>query len=53
MIFKNYKNVPIPMDFGKTFPVSNFWKPAPSRHYSNDAKEADILGRLGLPLNGD
>ena len=23
-----------------------------SRHYSNDAKEADILDRCGLPLNG-
>ena len=40
------------MDLGKTFPVSNSLKSVTSRHYSNDAKEADILDRRGWPLNG-
>ena len=35
-----------------TFPVSNFLKSVTSRHCSNDTKEADILDRCGLPLNG-
>ena len=40
------------MDMGKTFPVSNFLKSVTSRHCSNDTKEAHILDRCGLPLNG-
>ena len=36
----------------KSFPVSNFLKSVTSRHCSNDTKEADILDRCGLPLNG-
>ena len=50
MIFKKCKKCS--MAFGWTSPVSNFLKSVTSRHCSNDAKEADILGRFGLPLNG-
>ena len=39
------------MDLGKTFSVSNL-KSVISRHCSNDTKEADVLDRCGLPLNG-
>ena len=38
------------MDLGRTFPVSNFLYSVTSRHYSYDAKEADILDRCGLPF---
>ena len=40
------------MALGKTFPVSNVLNSVTSRHCSNDTKEADILIRYGLPLNG-
>ena len=40
-----------PMFMGRTFPVSNLLLSVTSRHHSNDAKEADILNRSGLPLN--
>ena len=40
------------MDSGRTFPVSYFLESVTSMHYSNDAKEADILDRCVLPLNG-
>ena len=45
-----YKNWPIVL--GRTISVLNFFKSVTSRNYSNDAKEADILDRCGLPLNG-
>ena len=50
MIFKKFKNWS--MGLGRTFHVSNFLQSITSRHYSKDAKEADILDRCGLPLNG-
>ena len=40
------------MDLGKAFPVSNFVKSVTSRHCLNDTKEAEILDRCGLLLNG-
>ena len=41
------------MDLGRTFSVSNVLLSVTSGHYSNNAKEADILDRCGLTLNGD
>ena len=40
-----------PMVLGMTFPVSNFLFSV-TGHYSNVAKEADILDRCGSPLKG-
>ena len=40
-----------PMILHRTFPVSNFLSSVTFRHCSNDAKEADIMDRFGLPLN--
>ena len=40
------------LNFGRTLPVSNFLLSLTSRHYPNDAKEADILDLCGLTLNG-
>ena len=37
-----------PMVSGRTYPVSTFLQSVTSRHYSNDAKEANILDRCGL-----
>ena len=42
-----------PIVLGRTFPVTNFLYSVISRQYSHDAREADILNRSGLPLNGD
>ena len=50
IIFKKCKKCS--MDLGNTFPVSNFLKLMTSMHCSNDTKEADILIRCKLPLNG-
>ena len=46
---KNHEKWPIVL--GRPFPVSNFLLSVTSRHYSNDAKEADIRAHCGLPLN--
>ena len=40
------------MDLGRTFPESNFLWLVTLRHYSNNLKEADILDRCRLALNG-
>ena len=40
------------MFLGRTISVLNFLKSVISRNYPNDAKEAGILDRCGLPLNG-
>ena len=41
-----------PMVLGRTFPVSTFLYSVTLRHYSNDAKEVDILNLCGLLFNG-
>ena len=45
-----WKNVPV-LANGQDIFCNKFH--VVSGHYSHDAKEADILKRFGLPLNGD